>query len=545
MKYRSKFLKEMQQGGGLSVFAPNPQPYRAPLQGLNPQVFQYNVNTAPLDTSNLIQVMQTKDVMDIKREQAAIERQKLTVEKELKEQELEYKKAKMSLDFYSSMLKMTGMKPGAGGQPVIDDITNSVRNQKNREILAQIDLLDKEMVDLSSDLFNKNNPGKITNMIMKRNNLQKSITSTVEEQAERATTANLEKILKGETKGMEVNPELFEKFYGQRREYWNGKDNGYKPGVTLNQAGMVVDMARYRKDIDKMYTDINKSWDMSLDPYVKESGIANVLITETKKAYNDAETASTQMATAIFNNRELRAGFGIDAGIKLFDESISDAEHIQRIKEIIKPKIAFDDDALDKARTLKAQMMASDPIAKQPTVIRYEGGVNSTITKSSKSDNTYSTNRVETRTTDANVQNTIDINRTGPEKINTVLPALSKEGQARSMLVMDELVKQGYDPNLAGVDKIISNYISSEAGKKAIAKDIDGAVEGLKKKLNEAGLLKFIKQREEEIEKALYPMGRPGGVKKQEASSTKTTTTTKPAAKKKTALEIIKEKRGK
>jgi len=531
----------MQNGGGLSVFSPNPQPYRAPLQGLNPQVFQYNVNTAPLDTSNLIQVMQTKDVMDIKREQAAIERQKLTVEKELKEQELEYKKAKMSLDFYSSMLKMTGMKPGAGGQPVVDDITNSVRNQKNRGILAQIDLLDKEMVDLSSDLFNKSNPGKITNIIMKRNNLQKSITSTIEEQAERATTANLEKVLKGETKGMAVNPELFEKFYSQRREYWDGKDNGYKPGVTLNQAGMVVDMVSHRKKIDKLYEDANKSFDVSSDPTVMESGASNILITKTKKAYNDAETAATQMATAIFNDRSLRAGFGIDAGIKLFDESIPDAEHIERIKAIVKPKIAFDDEALSEALTIKAQMMKSDVVPEAPKVskIIYErtGGYDNTSTSS----NSYNTVRTEKRNTEANVQNTIDVNRnnTGPEKINTVWPGLSKEERGRSQLVIDELARQGYDPNLAGVDKIISNYISSDAGKKAIAKDIDAGVEGLKKKLNEAGLLKFIKQREEEIEKTLYPFGRPGGGKKQETSSTKTTTTTKPAATTKTKSSTV------
>ncbi len=48
-------IKKLQQGG--MITAPNPAPYRVPLQGLDPNAFKYNVTANPLDTSGMVNVV--------------------------------------------------------------------------------------------------------------------------------------------------------------------------------------------------------------------------------------------------------------------------------------------------------------------------------------------------------------------------------------------------------------------------------------------------------------------------------------------------------
>lgn len=358
----------MQQGGVPSVFAPNPQPYRAPLQGLNPNVFQYDVRTQPLDTSNLIQVMQTKDAMDIKREQAAMERQKIALNKEIKEQELEYKKADMMLDFYAKMLKTTGMTPGADGMPTVDDITTSPRNQKNQAILAEIGALDKQMEDLSVNLFDKQTPQKMIQLTMRRNSLLKSMTSTTEEQAERLAIKNFNDILAGNQKGKAVNPYLFDQTFSVRRDFLAGKDNEYKFGVTLNQAaamGMVIDEVATKKQFDQLMLDANKAVTVDSPEFVK-NGRSNLQRTTTENVFTDSETAAGNIADAVLATPNLRSYFSMKNGINLYDPTKTDIDYRNIIKEIVKPVISLDDAVIRAYKKVTTQSLASDPMP--PTV---------------------------------------------------------------------------------------------------------------------------------------------------------------------------------
>jgi hypothetical protein len=566
--YRSKYLAKMQQGGAPSVFAPDPRPYRAPLQGLNPQVFQYDVSTQPLDNTNLIQVMQTKDANDIKREAAVLERQKLTAEKELKEQELEFKRADMMLDFYAKTMKMTGgMKPGPNGTLINDEISNSPRNQKNLEIQAQMVEIQAKMEDLLL-VPDKTAIQKMLAYKRQLETLQQTMVTPFAQTLERASRKKFDDIAQGNEKDMVVNPILGAEYLDKTTRYYAGEDvPGYKEGVTPSEyanKGMFVNMAQYKKDYEKVFNDANKTVDVDsvTNPQV---GLVTLERIETRKVGLDKKAAAKQMAQVIASNASLLSGYSIENNINPYNKTPD--EVIAMIAAIEEPKIGMDDALIEQSREIKSKELFEIEQKKVSEVIH-----SSTIPP--KNPNTRheivvsgGTTKKETRKTDVNYSGQTPLN-TAPAKGGgtTADSKVWEEAQkdANTINTYSSVKGAKGDPYRDFLAELKNRDIDlrSDPIALAVVKELGSSatidiVPAVIKRIEEKKKAVMLEEQRRINEKRATPGGlmedreypRRGGANS--TTTTTTTTTTKPGGgkttetktTKKTALEILKEKR--
>lgn len=540
--------------GGSIVAAPNPAPYRAPLQGLNPAVFRYDVRTAPLDTSPLIQVMQTKDAMDIKREQAAIEREKMKVDLDIAKQRLEHAESKMMMDFYKDSYKMTGGQGlNLNGTPIIDDITKSKRHAEiNQPILSEIEALQAENLKIvSAQLNNPLDRKKVNTNIIKIQELYKKLPTSVDQVSERMAIKSFMKVLGGEGgKGMVVNSVLGPQMLEQRRQYYDLESDNYKPGFSLLQKGVVYNEIEAQKKFDHLVTEANRVHTKTEGAYDKE-GITNLRISKETKFAQDPKLAAGEIADAVLADPVLRSYYTdrFNDNLWVNDGLKTEADLKETIVTRMIPVLQAGDAALNQVVKETAQILSNDQVRKPETVIRHISEGERTINKKSEynadinvnrqsnvsgGQNNTSTKTVQTQSLDQAVGN-----------FNDTYKSLSKAQKGAVDVFTDELVAQGVDlDDPVAIDIVRKYVIGKTPAKLSDSGVIDKNVEAVKKSISNA---KFQEQKNEALRRtkeALDPyVNKPGyrpptGVY---APKNPTTTTNTTVTNKKTALQLAKE----
>ena len=353
--FRSKYLAKMQQGGVPSVFAPNPQPYRAPLQGLNPNVFQYNINTAPLDTSNLIQVMQTKDVNDLRREQAALEREKLKAEADLAKMKFEHQKAKAQQDFNFDMMEKiigkTAAFSGINNQIPFEDYTMSNRYKAQYEpIVNEMRVAEKGLMDMVTTtpygdamFLRKFNDGMTKIETAKKKLIPLEWFKLDDAAYEKANSIMIAP--KGDER---VYAPQFMRISEMRRQYLNdGVDNGYKanfatdPALVYNQKEEAAKLA----ETFKMMNTPQPITSFDTDPS-GENEFNQYIQVDKKNFVPTADKAAELMAAKILADPKQTSYVSSIYGIDFHDPSTSLDAKKKILKGIIQPQLEFDDDLL-------------------------------------------------------------------------------------------------------------------------------------------------------------------------------------------------------
>lgn len=343
----------MQQGGAPSVFAPNPQPYRAPLQGLNPNVFQYDVRTQPLDTSNLIQVMQTKDTMDIKREQAALEREKMKADADLAKMKLEHQKAKAQNDFNIDMMTKMNKFDGINNPIPFEDYTMSNRFKNQYEpIVNEMRAAEKGLIDMVSttpygdSMFLR----KFNDGIAKIDGAKKKLIPLEWFKLDQAGYEKANSLLTAPKGDERVNPAQFMRNSALRGQYLNEEvDNGYKANFATDPALVYNEKTEAKKFEDAVdfyntprktteYADViidkyNQFRQVTKDTVLPNSGLAAEL-------WVDKILADPKQASYVSSR------FGID----IHDPSIKPEDKKKVLIGLIKPELDFADKLLSSVK---------------------------------------------------------------------------------------------------------------------------------------------------------------------------------------------------
>ncbi len=369
-----RYIKRMQQGGGVGVFAPNPQPYRSPLQGLDPNVFRYEVNTKPLDTSGIIQVMQTKDNLAIQQEKMVVDREQMALRRELQEKQLEFEEAKMMNDLMADIYKVSGGKETYDKQGNLLYTANKILDTKRYAPLkAAVDqkraVIEQRIVEIAKT------PGDSTTKRFKiaaEMNQLRNLMSTLPVDADVILDINAHNGLMNSIS----NPESEEgysiydvnRYLDSRPKFLNGEDNGYK-------LGQAAGLTKYnKKTTDKALQDIitnarkiTKVGDVQSKP---AGGNNTFIITEEKGLFADAKTAADVVAQQIMTDRGLAAHAS-----NLYQLDLLGSEPdkvVPLLKEKLLAKFAADD------KILEMQSTASEKFEG-----KLEGDKNSTVTTNS------------------------------------------------------------------------------------------------------------------------------------------------------------------
>jgi len=541
--------------GGSIVAAPNPAPYRAPLQGLNPAVFRYDVRTAPLDTSPLIQVMQTKDAMDIKREQAAIEREKMKVDLDIAKQKLEHAESKMMMDFYKDSYKMTGGQGlNLNGTPIIDDITKSKRHAEiNQPILSEIEALKAENLKIvSAQLYNPKDPQKLGKNLMKIQGLYEKLPTTVDQASERMAIQSFMKVLGGEGgKGMVVNSILGPRMLEERRKYYDLESDNYKPGFSLLQKGVVYNEIEAQKKFDHLVTEANRVHTKTEGEY-KKSGITNLKVNKETKFAQDPKLAAGEIADAVLADPVLRSYYTdrFNDNLWVNDGLKTEADLKESIVTRMIPVLQAGDAALNQVVKETSQVLSNDQVQKPETVIRYISEGERTINKKSEYNADINVNRQsnvsggQNNTSTSTVRKTTETIGQAVDNFNSTYKSLSKAQKGAVDVFTDELVAQGVDlDDPVAIDIVRKYVIGKTPAKLSDSGVIDKNVAAVKKSISEA---KFQAQKEEDLrrtEEALDPyVNKPGYKPPTGVYAPKNApATTAPITNKKTALQLAKE----
>lgn len=494
----------MQQGGAPSVFAPNPQPYRAPLQGLNPNVFQYDVRTQPLDTTNLIQVMQTKDTMDIRREQAALEREKMKADADLEKMKFEHQKAKAQSDFNLEM--MTNMQKLGGfsgiNNPIpFEDYTMSNRFKNQYEpIVNEMRAAEQEAMDMvtttpfGDPMFLKRFNGAIS----KIDGAKKKLVPLEWFKLDQAGYEKANSLLTAPKGDDRVNPAQFMRNSALRGQYLNEEvDNGYKanfatdPALVYNQK---TEAAKVAEDLKIMNTPQERT---KFGEVMVIDERNTFLPVKGDKVVPDADTAARSLATKWLADPKTASFISAQYGIDLHDPAISFEDKQKVLIGIIKPKLEFDDE-LVRSYSKEYGTKLTNPNEVKVSKVIHESNK---PPKPSKTTHEIIVSGGTTKTKVGGWNSTFTTNAPqGGGVAQTQQLINDSGGNTKSALAMfvSELSSKGYDVDDPKVSSIINKFIISPINQKKIAEDYDITLKSFETKLKDA-LVELAKQKGDAI----------------------------------------------
>ena len=175
-KLKLKYILKYQQGGNIiTTFSPQPRNFTSPIQGINPAVLQYDVRSAPIDMSQLTQVMQFNSNLRFQKEKnekdLSLEREKLQFQKDKLSAELEAEWYKQVADDFKTAKSINKATTGTG----IDDLD---RMETSPFYLNQ-DATYKEQLAQYEEAYKKQLTGKPfdTKNLMERKNLESKLQS--------------------------------------------------------------------------------------------------------------------------------------------------------------------------------------------------------------------------------------------------------------------------------------------------------------------------------------------------------------------------------
>ena len=333
----SKYLRRLQQGG--TIAAPDPSRFRTPLQGINPSVLQYNVDTRPLEVTPLLQVMQTKDTMDMQREKAALEREKLKAEADLAEKKLQHEQNKMMMNMMGDMFKVTGdASMGASGNPLYvgNDLMTSARfapvykqwQDKESQIVAELSKI------AASPVGSTQAGTSFMNKMLELQRHRQNAPTTAQMSADHKSLETFWSVMSGTSKekDLRVDPSLARKLLKQREDYLNGNDNGYELGLTPNSMqGLVYNEKNEAEKLKNIYTEINK-------PIKQETVDSNGKVVTTRETQKvlDPKLASQAILDRVWVDGGQKSYLSNLYGIDLWSVT---PENEASVKELLRDRI--------------------------------------------------------------------------------------------------------------------------------------------------------------------------------------------------------------
>lgn len=471
-------ILKYQDGGNIT--APNPQPYRVPLKGLDREAFTYNVQSSPLDTSGMVQVLQFNENADLKREQMAVQLEQEKLKKEIAQNKLDFEKQKMAFDL---LTKLNGLsnKSGKGvktpdGIDFDDDIFNRPYfKTKHKETLDQVGELDKELDKLSLELNPSNFP-KMLQIIKNKETLLKTLPTDVEIGVEQANLQYTKKLLTGDVpKGYKVNSLLFQTYIDGQNEALNtpymqgsfGNVSGYNVGSLANApVGMLFKPEDEKAKLDLLITNSLKSY--SADKVAPESvgKVGNAMIkTTTTSMALDEPTAINLITDAIIADPTLSSYISDQYG-SIYGEGLSPNRDI--VKEIVKSRVyplyKADRIVADNKETKAIQMGATDPYTKE-THVQTDINVNRQSTSNSTVTHLKSAKDIETNTIEASKRGKVVINNFHKSNKTT------EEEKSKFRAVKEALEKIGENINFVGEEAI--RILQDPANKNKTAKELE------------------------------------------------------------------------
>ncbi|MBP8762309.1 MAG: hypothetical protein KBH21_00485 [Acetoanaerobium sp.] len=466
------------QDGGV-ITPPNPQPYRIPLKGLDREAFTYNVQSSPLDTSGMVQVLQFNENADLKREQMAVQLEQEKLKKEIAQNKLDFQKQKMAFDL---LTKLNGLsnKSGKGvktpdGIDFDDDIFNRPYfKTKHKETLDQVGELDKELDKLSLELNPSNFP-KMLQIIKNKEALLKTLPTDVEVGVEQANLQYTKKLLTGDVpKGYKVNSLLFQTYIDGQNEALNtpymqdgfGNVSGYNVGSLTNAPiGMLFKPEDEKAKLDLLITNSLKSYSADKVDIQSVGKVGNALVkTTTTSMALDEPTAINLITDAIIADPTLGSYISDQYG-SIYGEGLSPNRDIVRgiVKSRVYPLYKADRAVADNKITQTSQMGATDPYRKE-THVQTDINVNRQSTSNSTVTHLKSAKDIETNTTEASKKGKVVINNFHKSNKTT------EEEKSKFRAIKEELEKIGENINFVGEEAI--RILQDPANKNKTAKEL-------------------------------------------------------------------------
>jgi hypothetical protein len=294
-KLKLKYILKYQQGGNIiTTFSPQPRNFTSPIQGINPAVLQYDVRSAPIDMSQLTQVMQFNSNLRFQKEKnekdLSLEREKLQFQKDKLSAELEAEWYKQVADDFKTAKSINKATTGTG----IDDLD---RMETSPFYLNQ-DATYKEQLAQYEEAYKKQLTGKPfdTKNLMERKNLESKLQSAASKlpafpklRADDRIHASLLDIFTNEKSDIKLHKTSFLDYNERRLAHRETGANTYQLGEGFK--------AMYSLDAEtKNYEDILKT---ARKTYEEETTrIENGLIVSDKKVIAPSNEVAAKNAAA-------------------------------------------------------------------------------------------------------------------------------------------------------------------------------------------------------------------------------------------------------
>jgi len=347
---KEKLLKKMQQGGGVSVFAPEPNQYRAPVPGIDPNIYRFSP-TAAFDMSPLLEMQKQQQAADIQRQNAALAREKMMHQAILQDR-------KMAMDQDKQLFDMFFKNNAKSGGQATDFNGNLLYSNNDPSTSARFAPMFKEYSDKRMKLFDeilqvrslpydtKNRANILARLYQEYADLSKAVPTTAEMEADARIRNKAMELISKPQDNLRVNMPLFNEWVANSTAYYNnepGSDKLYRLGE--QPAGLFYDYKAGQTAFDDAMKKLNTPQEIGdSEPVVGPNGI---ITQPTQKAILSSDAAAERLADLVLANPTLRAYIQDTYNMKLFGLSPDDpmtADDRQAIIDTIKPLISYDDD---------------------------------------------------------------------------------------------------------------------------------------------------------------------------------------------------------
>jgi len=340
-------VKKMQQGG-LTVFAPEPNQYRAPVPGIDPNIYRFNP-MATFDVSPLVEMQKQQQAADIQRQNAALAREKMMHQAMMQDRKMAMEQEKeMFSMFFGNHAKSGGQPTDAGGNILYtnNDPSTSARfsplfksyNEKKMKMFDDI----LQVKSLPYDT--KNRANVLARLYQEYTELQKSVPTTAEMEVDSRLYNRIMELVSKPQDNMRVNLPMLNEYIANRSAYYRnepGSDKLYSLGQ--QPAGLMYDYTAGRKAFDEAMLKLNSPQEMGSTENV---GANNIISQQTQKIILPTEEAAAKLADLVLANPTLRAYIQDTYNMKLFSLSPDDPlakDDKQTLINTIKPLISYDD----------------------------------------------------------------------------------------------------------------------------------------------------------------------------------------------------------
>ncbi len=347
---KEKLLKKMQQGGGVSVFAPEPNQYRAPVPGIDPNIYRFSP-TAAFDMSPLLEMQKQQQATEIQRQNAALAREKMMHQSMIQER-------KFAMDQEKELFNMFFSNNAKSGGQATDAQGNLMYSNNDPSTSARFAPMFKEYNDKKMQLFDeilhvkslpyntKNKANILARLYQQYSDLSKAVPTTAEMEADARIRNRAMELISKPQDNMRVNMPAFNEWVANSAAFYRnepGSDKLYRLGE--QPAGLFYDYKAGQTAFDDAMKRLNTPVEMGEG---STSISANNIITQdTQKLTLSTDMAAERLADLVLANPNLRAYIQDTYNMKLYAMSPDDplaADDRQAIIEAIKPLISYDDD---------------------------------------------------------------------------------------------------------------------------------------------------------------------------------------------------------